>query len=324
MLALPDMQVASPAAACFGKLPTHGDFVRHNVGVSDGRALQAFDDWVQRGLIHARRVDPQFDSAFDKASGLCFVMDLRAGDSVLAGVLQPSRDSTGRRYPFLVTVLIPRREVDGRRLPSWPFRYQSFFAEAAASAADAVSDRLASKRLPERLAELCNLFDRTPFVVDYEYRLRQAPVWPLWERAWGTSEDGRKYVLVKNLTEVFATARGRPWRLPLRFPFPSGAAAMDASFWLETCWHLLGNPPAEPGFFWPERDPEGALHVALAHPPPALFAHLISSAARDDGCFYLDDPGGEPTALSALALPPEHTTLLENETLSCRAFIDQL
>ena len=320
------MQAASLAAVCFGKLPTHGDFVRHHVGGPDGgRGLQALDTWLQRGLVQAhRRLGVGFEASFDAAPGICFVMDPPAGDHVLAGVLRPSRDAAGRRYPFLVAVSIPRSRVDGRRLPSWPLRYQAFFAEATALVADVVAQRLADEHLPDRLAVLRDLFDHTPFLVDYEYRLRQAQVWPLWGRAWGASEDGRKYVLLKNLSEGFAAARGWPERLPLRFPYPSAAKAIDVSFWLETCWRLHGKPPAKPAFFWQEADADGALHVSLAHPPPALFSHLFTNEARDDGCFYLDDTDGKPTALAALALPAMHTTLLEDETLSYRAFIDQL
>ncbi len=320
------MQAASLAAVCFGKLPTHGDFVRHHVGGPDGgRGLQALDTWLQRGLVQAhRRLGVGFEASFDAAPGICFVMDPPAGDHVLAGVLRPSRDTAGRRYPFLVAVSIPRSRVDGRRLPSWPLRYQAFFAEATALVADVVAQRLADEHLPDRLVRLRDLFDDTHFVVDYEYRLRQAQVWPLWGRTWGTSENGRKYVLLKNLTEGFAAARGWPARLPLRFPYPSIVESMDASFWLEICWHLHGKPPAKPAFFWPEADVDGALLVSLAHPPPALFSHLFTNEAHDDGCFYLDDPDGKPTALAALALPAMHTTLLEDETLSYRAFIDQL
>ncbi len=320
------MQPAPPVAVCFGKLPTHGDFVRHRAGNPDsGRGLQAFDTWLQRGLVQARRrLGARFDAAFDAAPGLCFVMDPTAGEHVLAGALRPSRDSTGRRYPFLVAVSVLRSQVDGRRLPSWPLRYQAFFAEATALAADAVAQRLAGEHLPDRLAVLRDLFDHTPFLVDYEYRLRQARVWPLWGRAWGASEDGRKYVLLKNLSEGFAAARGWPARLPLRFPYPSAAEAMDASFWLETCWRLHGKPPAKPAFFWSDADADGALLVSLEHPPPALFSHLFMSEVGADGCFYLDDPDGKPTALAALALPATFITLLEDETLSYRAFIDQL
>ena len=320
------MQAASLAAVCFGKLPTHGDFVRHHVGGPDGgRGLQALDTWLQRGLVQARRrLGVGFEASFDAAPGICFVMDPPAGDHVLAGVLRPSRDAAGRRYPFLVAVSIPRSRVDGRRLPSWPLRYQAFFAEATALVADVVAQRLADEHLPDRLVRLSDHFDHTPILVDYEYRLRQARVWPLWGRAWGASEDGRKYVLLKNLGEGFAAARGWPARLPLRFPYPSAAEAMDASFWLETCWRLHGKPPAKPAFFWSEEDANGALLVSLEHPPSALFSHLFMSEVGADGCFYLDDPDGKPTALAALALPAMHTTLLEDETLSYRAFIDQL
>ncbi len=326
MLAPSSMQAEPTAAVCFGKLPMRGDFIRHHVGGANGRrAVQAIDAWLQRGLVHGRqRQGPRFDDVFDAAPGYNFVMDLPAGDDLLAGSLRPSRDSAGRRYTFLVAVAVPRSKVDGRRLPSWPFRYNAFFSEANTLSADLVEGRVTNEQIPERLEGVGNLFDRTPFVVDYEYRLRQALVWPLWSRTWGSPEDGRKYVLIKNLIDVLGTSRGRPVRLPLGFPHPTAADAMDGSFWLEACWHLQGKPPAEPTFFWSEPGVDGALYVTLAPPPPALLAELFTPEERCDDCLRLDDPLGKPTADAALALPPMHSAILEDETLSFRAFIDKL
>lgn len=317
----------SPSAACFGKLPSHGDFVRHRAG---GAGVQALDAWLQRGVLHAQqRLGRGLDAAFDAAGPTCFLIDPPAGAHVLAGALQPSRDRVGRRYPFLVAVEVERRRVDGRRIPAWPARYDAFFAEAAATVSEAVEGRLEGEALPQRLQRLHALFEDTPFLVDYQHRLHDAKAWALWTRTWGSPEDGRKYVLLKNLAEVFAAARGQTPRLPLRFPLAPAPERLDVSFWLEACWRLAPRPPEQLALFWaapregeaPER---AALFVAAEAPPPPLLAHLLAQDGEPDGSFRLDDADGRPTAEAALALPARLGSLLEDPALSLRAFIERL
>ncbi len=166
------MQAASPGASCFGKLPSHGDFIRYN---ASGRAMQAFDAWVQKGIVEAQKqLGPDLVSAFEKAKTTCFFFDAPNAPHVLAGALRPSRDRTGRRYPFLVAVEVEKQRVEGRRIPGWPDRYERFFRAAAGLVDDAVDGRLDDGDLEEGLPMLQALHDATPFPVDYEFRLRQA------------------------------------------------------------------------------------------------------------------------------------------------------
>jgi type VI secretion system ImpM family protein len=38
------------SAGCFGKLPIHGDFIRHNVGPE----VDKLDEWLQGGIVSSR------------------------------------------------------------------------------------------------------------------------------------------------------------------------------------------------------------------------------------------------------------------------------
>lgn len=322
------MQAASPSAACFGKLPTHGDFVRHH---ASGRAMQGFDGWVQQGLVrvrqHAGRAEPGGDGG-----AVCFFVDMPGVPHALAGVLRSSRDRVGRRYPFLVAVEAESRRIEGRRIPSWPVRYARFYAAATAFVNEAVAGHFPEADVSERLAALRALYDGALFPVDYEHRLRQTPAETLWARTWGDAEDGRKYVVLKNLTDGLANARGRAPRDAFRVPLPRDASNLDVSFWLEAYWRLLGRTPDQPALFWTTPDDaaladgaEHALFIASAPPPADLLVHLHDAAVPADGTVRaLDDAHGEPAALAALALPARYGTLLEDDGLDLCAFLERL
>ena len=319
------MQAAPPSAACFGKLPTHGDFVRYH---ASGRAMQGLDGWVQQGLVrvreHAARADGGAGGEADPGT-VCFFVDLPGAPHALAGVLRPSRDRVGRRYPFLVAVEVEVRRIEGRRIPSWPVRYARFYAAAAAFVDEAVSGHFPETDVPERLGALRALFDGALFPVDYEHRLRQTPAGDLWERTWGDAEDGRKYVTLKNLTDALGSARGRAPREAFRVPLPPDARGLDVSFWLEAFWRLLGRPPDQPALFWTAAGPARALYIASAPPPADLLAHLHDAALPAFGAVRaLDDTHGRPAALAALALPARYGTLLEDEGLDLCSFLERL
>jgi type VI secretion system ImpM family protein len=320
------MPVASPGASCFGKLPTRGDFVRAN---AEGRAMRDLDAWMQRGVAEAKRhLGADLAAVFEASGPMCFFIEVPNAPHALAGALRPSRDRSGRRYPFLVAVEIEKRQLDGRRIPSWPHRYKAFYRAAAALVSGAVDGGVAVEELDEALRALRAAYDRTPFPVDYEFCLRQADARDLWARTWGDAEDGRKYVLLKNLTEALAQSGARrSAKLPplLRIPLPSPAHGLDVSFWLETCWQLLGALPDHAAFFWPPADEGNAeLLVAAPPPPPGLFLHLLATDRASSAAPRLDDANGQPAALAALALPARHGTLLEEDTLSLHAFIERM
>lgn len=275
---------AAPSAACYGKLPSRGDFVRHHGG---GRGLEALDAWLQRGVLHAQRAAGRaLDQASDEAPATAFVFDPPAGAHILAGALRPSRDLSGRRFPFVVAVEVPRNRVEGRRLPCWPARYQAFFAEAVALVTDAVGDALPPDALPERLRQLRARFDATSFLVDYEYRLRQQAAAAVWDRIWGGRVDGRPDAVLHWLAGAFRRAGGRPPAEPLRLPLPVAPDPLApmlgnaTSFWLEAYWRHLGRPPDRACFFWQtSAEAPGHLFIAADVPPAALYADLVGLGA---------------------------------------------
>jgi protein phosphatase/serine/threonine-protein phosphatase Stp1 len=91
----------------YGKLPSHGDFVRRELPVS---FVQPWDLWLQSGLLAAREsLVHEFDALWAHAPAWRFRMPAGVcGDSEVAGVLLASQDAAGRVFPLtLATLLSP-------------------------------------------------------------------------------------------------------------------------------------------------------------------------------------------------------------------------
>lgn len=82
----------------YGKIPAAGDFV--------GRALPAdfvrfWDRWVARNLVMR-----EAGEAWDGRHALCFLAGEKAAGP-MAGIVMPSRDTAGRRFPLTLAASLP-------------------------------------------------------------------------------------------------------------------------------------------------------------------------------------------------------------------------
>lgn len=84
----------------FGKLPTHGDFVRRGLPVATASLL---DDWIQAGF--ARADDPA--AAIRSLAPVRFASTAIAGGTLGLGTMVASRDSVGRDYVLVALWLSP-------------------------------------------------------------------------------------------------------------------------------------------------------------------------------------------------------------------------
>ena len=304
------MPAALEPAACFGKTPRHGDFVRHRVGP----ALRAFDEWAGRAVYEGRR-RPGFDAAYDAAVGdavrFVYAPPRRGGAAApapLVGALCPSRDRSGRRYPFIVAAEAPgldsAAEAAGRLEP--------FLDAAAALAADAAAGGLDHYTLVERVAAV----DAAP-PAPRSGALRR-PLRAFGGAVWGDFEDARKYVLFRNLLDVMRGAEDG-----LRFPLGATPAA-DAEVWLALVERLAGG--AVSSFALYAGGPVVGSPNLLAYtgaPHPCALLHLLVPGTDADGVVELEGRGADGVE-AALALPPDVGALIEDGDLALADLVDRL
>jgi type VI secretion system ImpM family protein len=294
-------------AACFGKTPRHGDFVRHRVGP----ALRAFDAWTGRAVFEGRR-RPGFDAAFDAAAeagaAVRFVYAPPRAPAPLVGALCPSRDRSGRRYPFIVAAEAPGLASAAEATA----RLDPFLDAAAALAADAAAGRLDHYALVERVREV----DAAPVAPPSSALRRRLRTFG--GGLWGDFEDARKYVLFRNLLDVMRGAEDG-----LRFPLGAAPAA-DAEVWLALVERLAGGVAGAFALYagGPAVGSPNVL-VYTGAPHPCALLHLLVPGTDADGVVELE-ARGEGGAAAALALPAEVGALIEDGDLGLDDFLARL
>jgi type VI secretion system protein ImpM len=291
------------SVGCFGKLPIHGDFIRHNVGPEVDR----LDEWLQGGIVSSRTaMGATWDAAFDGKPPQRFIYQA-AGGRVVAGVIAASIDKPGRRYPFLIFTILDPKTL-GTEITALPMVLRSFFTLAEQEATTGWQGldlksflvRIDSLALPTDFEE-----GKQSIVKYVGGHTNQV----YWNELFGSAQDPRKYMLIHNLVETLKG--GSVPRYALRFPRVT--ADPEVSFWLELCRKVSrrqglptltlwgkGREGSEPGltlvfdelkvnyftpFWWPERKNNllFPLADAAAAPDPRL------QQAKDRYAPILDD-----------------------------------
>lgn len=83
--------------AYFGKIPSRGDFVKNT---SHPQLMSTLDAWMA-STMEVLAQDPHWKTLYDEVQPLPFAILGSRGKLAIAGHIQPSRDQSGRRFPFL-------------------------------------------------------------------------------------------------------------------------------------------------------------------------------------------------------------------------------
>lgn len=125
----------APSYTLFGKLPRRPDFLAVHTGHP---VVQEFDRMLQEGLKEVAGT-PGWEAAYDAAPPVDFYYASRDGAWAFVGVLVPSRDQAGRRYPLVAGAVLPAEAVDGAAHLA-PVAYEVFFAGLREHLANAVEN----------------------------------------------------------------------------------------------------------------------------------------------------------------------------------------
>lgn len=323
---------------CFGKLPIHADFIGYRAAAPE---VQALDQWFQEGILAARsRLGRGWESDFLKSPPWRFVFYTAGTASFLTGVAIPSRDQSGRCYPFFLFLKVERKRFS---LPLWfaPVVYAGFLGEATSfawsawqGAQEGVRERMTARVFLDRL-------ERTPFTVPgegeiaaveeaYRRMLETKRVRDFLEALFGTFEDRRKYLLDRRLGEIVEMRGSRfpaGWgvRFPL-FPCDSGPG-YDVPFWVDLVGRWTAPITADPVLFWSRSNglengsaAGGALLAFFGPPSPKGFLSLIRPDLENDACYDLVPRTSDPGSGVATGRRP----LLEEGELSLAAWLNRI
>ncbi len=91
------MTAALMPLAYFGKVPSRGDFIRSSHSAD---LVGTLDRWITQAMEQLSG-DPRWKLVYDTATPVDFAFVGPRSGAAIAGQLQPSRDSSDRRFPFV-------------------------------------------------------------------------------------------------------------------------------------------------------------------------------------------------------------------------------
>jgi len=232
-------------AACLGKIPTHGDFVRIRAGTD---ALQGFDDWVRSGVRRLRKGPPTSTPVREDAPIRRFVFGTEA---VLVGVVRASRDEQGRRYPFAVVHELPAGAVALPHRIYLPVQCSPFFDEATSLVRRATTGTIEAGKLRARLERLPEPRARPVVPRRHKQYLRRETVRGLTEALEaGKNKETSGAVLSRLVGDLRGQAH--PLEKGVRCPLPDRGqpAGSLVSFWTAFALQQTGVEGAAPTLFW--------------------------------------------------------------------------
>ena len=133
----------------FGKMPSVGDFFRLNPPAG---FVAVWDDWIQRAMLAAQTVlGADWDTHYMSAPIWRFALSPGlAGPQKVIGVLMPSVDRVGRRFPL--TLMAPLSTPGPAQLDH--FSEDALFGRLETLALDALEDAMTRERLAGLLADI--------------------------------------------------------------------------------------------------------------------------------------------------------------------------
>ncbi len=113
---------------CFGKLPLSPEFIRVN---AKGATLEAFDQWIQEGLLWCRaKLGPQWRNDFLQSESWYFLFQVPQQNEWLIGVMTPSQDKAGRVFPMTLFFRFQLPHSEKKLLSLMPLLLQEFLEKA--------------------------------------------------------------------------------------------------------------------------------------------------------------------------------------------------
>ena len=232
------------AAGAFGKLPAFGDFVREG----DFAGAEGFFGWLEQGIAAASARGNGWRDCFDGGAQKAFVFPLNER-SLAVGVMAPSQDAVGRRFPFSVFHETTREPF----LPGphvLPL-YLGNFLQASGEVIDHAmvghppAALLQSMPAPDPMQFAANLDGYSAWIQSASLRtVGQA----IFGGDWRTGLAHALYVCAESVRPFRGTeAPATP--LAVRLPLGNGSGGA-ASFWLHVVRAAAGWQTTIPPCFW--------------------------------------------------------------------------
>lgn len=297
----------NPALALFGKLHGHGDFVHAG---NTGPAVLEMREWVEGGVARAAS-HPGFAAQFDKGTAFAFVYRSTAAEGrCFVGVMTPSRDAVGRRFPLVVGL-----DVEAEPYRSFPHLPPLAFGAVLQALYEQMQEGVRAgevKVLLERLertgaASVSAVIEEARAYTEWSQRASVASAFTWIHDPFEADGLDRTLAFIRSATGPFRGQARAPTPVALRFPL-GAAGSGGAALWLDVVRRIAEWSQMVPTYFWSVSSRRTDLVVQLGMTPPSTFGELWAPRADSEHLCDLTAPLGlAPPEEEALRVDPSVT-----------------
>ena len=298
--------VGISAVGTFGKVPQMGDFVR-----AGGRLIPSFEAWLEAGMAWGEKKHREaWPGIFGAGGTYAFTfrpMSSEREGGVLLGLLKPSRDTVGRRFPLIVFGRFPEKQAAaGPQL--LPLLTEPCVAAAESALAD--GDKVTSGAdFQKHIGPMQSAVIASDGVEGaYDTWSHGTSLSVLWTTIYGDPHSPAPLLALKSIHEAvapFSHQENATTPLGLRFPLGGGGAGV-ASFWIAVVRRVAHWRSTTPTCFWSLDDRSPSVLIQLGTTPSSSLAELWSADPDSQSiCDLTTTPWREDRADLLRALPSD-------------------
>lgn len=284
---------------CFGKLPLAADFLSQHAGLPEAVGLER---WLQEGVNLARtRFGARGDDLLRGMPHVRFHFWRNSPELALTGVMSPSRDQSGRLFPF--SVFAQARSTGGSYPAPLPALLDPFLRRASALTSTEWKDL---PSLQGAVASVGQSSGVEPPPLATDALLAHVTLGSFARSLSGDGAESPAVRVAANLLEV-AHRTGSVPSYGLRFRLPQDPDAWMPAFvfWLELCRVVFRGASRPPFLLWnePSKERPEVLDLYYQPPGPIAFLHLLEPALDSETLYPVEQAEARTlsTPLSALA-----------------------
>lgn len=271
------IQGGAPGVAAFGKLPWAPDFLTAGHLPNEASLL----DWLEQGIAQGADRGEAWRSSFVNGSQTGFLR-VASSNSLLCGVIAPSQDEVGRRFPFVVY-----SELDAEPLRvaphAAPLALGTFLQDAGTFISQVSEER---SDLTERIRSISR-----PDLVSMQSHLDGYTAWAssatirtagqaIFGAEWRQGFNFALYVAIESIRPFYGQ-ENPPTRLAVRFPVGAGFAGA-AALWMQIVRLCAGWSRTIPHCFWSFNPDCSWVTIFFGDLAPGAFADLWERDPEND------------------------------------------
>jgi type VI secretion system ImpM family protein len=291
--------------AAFGKVPAAGDFIRANANVEP---IPALESWITAGMESAGERIQGWSEQFLAGAPYAFMFRAprnAAPGKVAVGVIRPSRDAVGRKFPITICTVIDASSVVAQP-HLMPLVLGDFLEQATAAQVDHARNQgeLTQAISYVRDVDLSQLGYATQ---EYQQWVSSTSILSALAAIYGHGGQGTVVHALHTIAEAVAAFRGQEnptTPLSLRLPLGSGGPAA-AVFWMDLVRNAARWRATVPTCFWSSDGMSGSLLLQLGDPPTSSLGQLWAPDPDSDHVCDLTSPSSvDPSRFVSRLSPP--------------------